>query len=166
MTSYTEFKGIALDARNKLADSLVNRAMKELNLSREDIILRELRPEDVSLGTPEWTHSLTAATWGNIVASTTIADNRFVGIYGVRYAQTGAQSVSQLKVNRKGADVRYWQIQGVAQTENGILFFDDPVIADQNTTLAITGYPVTTAAAEKLILVGLVAEKVGLLVSK
>lgn len=166
MATYTELKGATLDARNQLADALMQRAKKELNLTEEDIVLREMRPEDLGYGTPEFTNSVVAATNNNIVNAVTIADNRFVGIYGIRYAQTGTQSLSQLNVTRKGSVVRYWQIQGAQALENGTLYFDDPVIFDQNTLVTITGYPVTTNTAEKMVILGLVAEKAGMLVAK
>ena len=165
MAGYAELKGASLDARNRLADALMARARKELNLSDDEIVLRELRPEDVGYPTSEFTNSVTAATTATLI-NVTLADNRYVGIYGVRYAQTGTQSISQLKVTRKGSDVRYWQIQGTQLLENGTIYFDDPVIVDQTTVLTITGYPVTTNTAEKIVFIGLVAEKAGSLVAK
>jgi len=165
MVLYSEFAGAALDARNKLEAELIRRASRELNLPRSELTVRELRPEDLGLSNPEWTFSITGSQWNTLVNSNTIADNRFVGIYGVRYAQTGGQSVSQLKVTRAGKTVRYYHIQGVSYLENQTAYFDDPVSVDQNTTVTIEGYGTATASAEKLVLLGLVVEKKGLLVS-
>lgn len=166
MASYTELKGAALDARNQLADALMTRAKQELSLSEADLVIRELRPEDVGYGTSEFTNSVVTTVTNNLISSVTIANNRFIGIYGIRYAQTAPQSISQLAVTRKGSVVRYWQIQGVQSTENGNMFFDDPVIVDQNTVLNVSGYPVTTNTAEKIVFLGLVVEKAGILVAK
>ena len=165
MVLYTSLAGAALDARNKIEAALLQKATKELNLSRAELTVRELRPEDLGLSTPEWTHTGTAATWSSIVNAHTMADNRFVGIYGVRYAQTGTQSFSQLEITRAGNTVRYYHIQGTAYLEDQTQYFDDPVTIEQNTTVTIKAYPVTTVTAEKMVLLGLVVEKKGLLVS-
>lgn len=166
MSLYKELKGDALDAKNRLEEVLVAKASRELSLSRAELTVRELRPEDLGL-TREWTFNIasTGATANAIINAVTIADNRFIGVYGVRYGQTATQQVNQLEVSRAGRTVRYYQIQGTAYTEDATSYFDDPFTVDQNTVLTMNAYATATNATEKLILLGLVVEKKGLVVA-
>lgn len=163
---YTKMEGPALEAYGELRRELLARAMKELALPADQIVIRDLRPEDLGLSTSEFTFSLTsAAAWNNLVNTYTIADMRFVGLLGVRYPMSSAQAVTQLKVTRAQSVSRIWQIQGLNFLENEQVYFDDPAIVDQRQQLTIQAYCPTTNAAEKLMLLGVVAEKRGVLLN-
>lgn len=161
MAYYYYFKGVPLVVYNTLIKELKRRATREL--ADQDIIIRPLRPEDLGLGTPEWTFNITTTTW-NTMINTTVADVTWIGIYGVLYAMSDTQAVTQLKVTSMNEVQRFWQIQGCNYTENSTFFFDDPVIIDQNTNILLEGYGVANGSAEKICFLGVVVEKMGLLI--
>jgi len=146
---------------SKLVQELKRRARREL--TEEEIVIRPLRPEDLGLATPEWTFNIVTTTW-NVMINITIADLTWIGIYGVLYAMSDTQAVSQLEMKSMGNTERYWQIQGCNFTENSSFFFDDPVLIDQNTNLTINGYGVANEANEKICFLGVVVEKEGILI--
>lgn len=158
---YTKLEGPPLEAYNSAAQIIKARAMKELNLTAEQIIIRPMRPDDLGL-TAEWTWATgTSANWATYINAVTIADNRFMAIYGISYADN---DVSQLKINRGGSDARIWNIQAVNNFTNNIAYVDDPVTLDQNTQVTITGYAINSATT-KLILIGVVAERRGIIIN-
>jgi len=161
MTYFYYFRGVPLEIYGKLVMELKRRSLRELR--EEEIIVRPLRPEDLGLGTPEWTFNIITTTW-NVMINTTIADLTWIGIYGILYAISNTQAVSQLEIVSMGNNERYWQIQGCNFTENSSFFFDDPVIIDQNTNITINGYGVANGATEKICFLGVVVEKKGILI--
>ena len=161
MTYFYYFRGVPLYVYSKLVTELKKRAIREL--TEEELTIRPLRPEDLGLATPEWTFNIVTATW-NVLIKTTIADLTWIGIYGLIYANSDTQSVTQLKVTSMNNIERYWQVQACNFTENSSFFFDDPVIIDQNTSILIEGYGVADGTAEKICFLGVVVEKKGLLI--
>lgn len=165
MAMYFKLEGPALEAYRQMVKDLKEKAMREMKLPESEIIVRSLRPEDLELSTPEWTFNIaSSAAWNTMVNNQTIDSNRFVGICGVLIAESGESAVSQIKITRMGQDKRFWQIQGINYLEDAVVFFDDPIIVDQDTPLTISGYGVSTDSAFKCIFIGAVAEKKGLLV--
>ncbi len=162
MVQMFDFKGDAIDAVKQLDNALIEAASNQLKVGRADLTVRDLRPQDVGLSTSEWTFAVTAATSTNVVG-TSIASGRWLGVYGVRYAGA-TQSIAELKVTKEGKDVRYWTIQGAGLTQNQTVYFSDPITVKELATLNIAAYPVTTNTAEKMVLLGRVVEKKGLLV--
>lgn len=161
---YANLAGVTLDAYQMMKDFLFNRAKSELKLSDQDVITRPLRPEDLGLSTAEWTFTTSGTGWQTLVSAVTIADCAFIGINGVSYLQSGTQGITQLRITRAGSKTRYWQIQGINLQENPVVYADDPFTVDQNTTITIEGYVLSTGT-EKLGLIGMVAEKRGLLIN-
>ncbi|MCD6138673.1 MAG: hypothetical protein J7J91_08955 [Deltaproteobacteria bacterium] len=178
MAWYPELKGPALDAYRKMVKMLKERAMRELNLSESEIVVRDLRPADLGQdsSTPDYNVGLTALTWTPIVNNVTISDNRFIGINGfmIKHSSTaGAGSVEvdvpvveQIRITRKGTTARYWQVKQIGYFENNVGYCDDPVTVDQNTTITIEGLARTASSlAGKFDILGVVVEKKGILVS-
>ena len=152
----------------KLIGDAADRAMSSY-------IERDLRPEDIGLTNPTWrfpaTGSLTSAStlaWSNLVNTFTIADNRYVGINGVRYpSDESPQVLTQLRIDKANKTVRYWSIQGCNTLENVSMFFPDPVTIEQNVPITIQAYNATTTITpQNLIFTGIVVEKEGILTSK
>lgn len=166
MAFYRQLRGPALQAYNEMLNEMLARAVRELNLSRPELVLRSIRPEDVELANPVWAFSVTTTTGWNTLVDDTIEDNRFVGIIGVHY-DPGTELISQLRISRKGALKRLWNIQEIPSTENKVEYVDDPIIVDQNTTLKIEAYNSTssTDATHEITFKGAVVEKRGLLVA-
>ena len=164
---YTKLEGPALQAYNQMVDRLYQRAMEELKVSKESLVMRQLRPEDLGLSTPEWTFNIaSSAAWNTMIDAASISNNRFVGIHGISYPVSATQAVSQLKITVKGNTARYWQVQGINNFQDPAFYFDDPFTVDQNTTITVTGYGVSTGSTEKIMLLGQVVEKDGILVKK
>jgi len=166
MAYYFKLEGKALEAYNAMVAKLEEKAMRELKLSRDEIVIRPLRPEDLGLTTPEWTFNIASSgAWNTMIDNKTIADNRFVGINGVLIEESGEMAVTQLKITRMGQDKRFWQIQGINYLEDSCIFFNDPITVDQNTTLTIKGYARATDSDFQCVFLGAVAEKKGVLIA-
>jgi len=164
MAYYFSLEGPAMQAYREMLADLKAKAMQELRVSEDEITVRMLRPEDLGLANPEWTFNLAAAdAWNTSMVTTTIGDNRFVGINGILVEESGAQAGLQLKVVRMGQTKRYWHIQGANTLESPTIFFDDPIIIDQNTPLVIDIYATAVDADFRLCFLGAVAEKKGIL---
>jgi len=166
MAYYFQLAGTqAESAMEQMIAQLKSKAKQSLKTtSDDDIIVRPLRPEDVGLSTPEWTFNIASANaWNLNQLNTTIADNRWIGINGILYAMSSTQAVTQLKVKRAGQNKRYWQVQGINFLENASIFFSDPVIIEENTNLTVDMYAIATGSTEKIIFLGAVVEKKGIL---
>lgn len=162
---YPELKGVALNAYNKMVEKLKFRAMKELGLGQDQLVLRPLRADDLGFSNPEWYFNpMVATSWNAIISSVTIADNRFIGIYGV-YNNEDAGDASQIKVTRAGADTRYWHIQQIEGWQSNVGFADDPFTIDQNTIANIQLYARAASTLTEFQLLGVVVEKKGLLIN-
>lgn len=159
---FTELKGTPLAAVNQNLDNIIKMAMKELDLTMDKLTIRTLRPEDVGLSTSEWTFNLSATGENSDQINQTIADSRFVLIYGVKISQSVAQVSTRVKITRESKEAREWNVQGVNLTQDSQIFFADPVTINQNTGIQVDIFTNTTNAAEKLGLIGCVVEKKGL----
>lgn len=166
MTQYHELKGVPLDAYNKCCNELLRRAQTQLGLPREEIILRDLRSDD--LGTDgKWKFAVATTTgWNALVNTEEIADNRFICISGI-FTEETTPTVHSIKITRAGSVARWWNVQRVALAENSEMHLDDPVIVDQNQTITIEGYNAltVTSTAEEIGFIGCVAEKRGMLIN-
>ncbi len=159
---YQKLEGPPLEAYNRATQIIKAKAMEELNLPENQIIVRPMRPDDLGL-TAEWTWNTgTSAADATYINAATVADNRFMAIYGVQDAEGFA---SQLKINRGGSDARIWNIQAINNFINNIGYFDDPVTLEQNTSVTITGFATTNDANYELVLIGVVAERRGIVIN-
>lgn len=158
---YPILEGPPLEAYNTVVQMIKARAMKELNLPDDQVIIRPLRPDDLGL-TAEWTWATgTSAVWATYINAATIAQNRYAAIYGVvEYAGYA----SQLKITRGGSVARIWNIQPINNFANNVGYFDSPVTLNEGVSVTIEGYA-TTSGTTKLILLGVVAEKRGVVIN-
>ena len=136
-----------------------SRAMRELGLPESEVIIRPIRPEDIGLGTSEWTDTAGSSAWAEYV-NTTVGDQKFLLINGVQKITAFAD---QLKITREGKVAAIWNIQACEQLRDKSLYFE-PVLCDQNTLLFIEHYG-NSASTTKLILFGAVAEPRGLTIN-
>ena len=161
----TKLEGPALEAYRLAVNKAFERAMQELKLSKDQLIVRMLRPEDVDLSTPEWTFNLASAdTWNTNMVNSTIVDGRYVVIAGIMVGESGAQASTQLRITSAGQKVRYWQPQNINYTQDNMMWFTDPIITGQNENLVIDIYATVTDSDHQLQLLGCVVERKGLLV--
>lgn len=172
MAWYPTLEGPALDAYRKMVSSLVAKASTELNLGMDELVVRDLRPEDIGASSADFYWGLDAAAWSTPISAQTIADNRFVGINGValfgyrdQTSVGGSAVVSQIRVTRKGSVARYWVTKPVNSFENKVGYCDDPVTVDQNTTITVELWSRLAATVSNFTLLGAVVEKRGILIS-
>ena len=166
MTQFHELKGVPLDAYNKCCNEILSRAQLQLGLPREEIILRDLRSDDVGV-TGKWKFAVaTSLGWNTLVDTYTVADNRFICISGI-FTEESTPAIHTIKITRAGSVARWWNVQRVGLVEDNEMHVDDPIIVDQNQTLDIDGYNGLTATTteEEIGFIGCVAEKRGLLIN-
>jgi len=168
MTQFNTLKGLPLDAYNKCCNLILERAQLQLGLPREEIILRDLRSDDLAI-TGKWGFTVTSTSgWNTLVNTVTIDDNTFICLSGI-FTEEGATppTVHTIKITRAGSVARWWNVQRVGLQENGEMHVDDPIIVDQNTTITIEGYNALTATTtdEQIGFIGCVAEKRGLVIN-
>jgi hypothetical protein len=181
---FKDLEGPALEAYRNMVAELKRRAMQELNLPENDIVVRPLRPNDCvnlnSGSTSDWMLGQTAVSWEPVVDGKTIADNTFIGINGIMVGAstvggivtTAGQQIkgkypilAQVRVTAKGNLKRYWYVEPINNWENFTGWCDDPVIADQNTVLTVETWGRTAGSITNWGLIGAVAEKRGLLIN-
>ena len=168
---FNKLEGISLSAYELMIKDLRTKAQTELKLNPDQVVVRDLRPEDIGLTGGRFTSTMNIlSSWNKIINTYTVADNRFIGISGIFYARiSGTQAATQLRVTRATSKARYWNIQGINITENAQRFFDDPIITGQNQTLTIEAFvpnvTANTTKAENIILMGSVAERKGILIN-
>ena len=168
MTQFNKLRGLPLDAYNKCCNELLSRAQLQLGLPREEIILRDLRSDDLDL-TGKWKFDMaTAGTagWNTLINTVTIADNRFICISGM-FSEETTPLIHSVRITRAGSVARWWNTQRVAIQQDNELHIDDPVIVDQNQTMTIEGYNglTTTDSGHEFGFIGCVAEKRGLIIN-
>jgi len=166
MTQYHELRGVPLDAYNKCCNELLRRAQDQLGLPREELILRDLRSDDLGV-TGKWKFSITTTSgWNTLVNTYTIADNRFICISGM-FTEETTPLIHSIKITRAGSVSRWWNVQRVALQDDNELHVDDPIIVDQNQQITIEGYNglTSTDATHEFGFIGCVAEKRGLVIN-
>ncbi len=168
MTQFNKLRGLPLDAYNKCCNEILSRAQVQLGLPREEIILRDLRSDDLG-EVGKWAFTMAKAQtigWTSIIDSKEIADNRFICISGM-FTEESAPVIHTIKITRAGSVARWWNVQRVGLQEDNELHVDDPIIVDQNTTITIEAYnhSTTTNLDEEFGFIGCVAEKRGMLIN-
>jgi len=163
---YTKLEGEAKRGHDRMKDTLMRVAKQELGLGDKDLIQRQLIPEDLGL-TGQWTVNLSATGWVTYISAYSIANNRFIGINGIAIPQSAVQGGTEVRITAQGQVLRYWQIQDANLTEDLVYYFDDPVeVIRQNTPVTIEVYCRATSATERVVIIGEVVEKEGILVKK
>lgn len=173
---YQELKGPALEAYRNMVSALKAKALTELRIPLEDIVIRDLRPEDYGSSSADLYYDVTAAaSWNTVISAQSINNNRFIGISGFFMGGTAASSagatgpnapITQLRITRKGSVARYWHVKPIGNWENKTGYADDPITADQNTTITVETWDrLNTGSQCNWGFIGAVAEKKGVLVS-
>lgn len=180
--------------RNEVIKSLVQQVSKELNLPQEKLVVRDLRPvEDLvlySTGTTpatinDWvftTAGSTATGYVSLTGDASMADQRYVALYGVKdlrdvydvkiaaatYRAVLSQVVSLLKISVGGGERVVWdltRIQAFPEIKAGIS--PTAIIIPQNTLYNISIYKMedTASVVANILLDGIVVEPRGKVVS-
>ena len=183
MAFYPTLEGPALDAYRRMVADLKAKAIKELGLREDELVVRQLRPADLgaAVTVADYPIGLTGAAWTTIVNAQTIADNRFVGINGFMNRNCGtvtalgcgilapatfAPAAEQIRITRKGSVARYYVVKDIPEFENQVGYTDEPVTVDQNTTITVEGLVTTSSSISSVFdIIGAVVEKKGLLIN-
>lgn len=156
--------------RNDVIETTVALAERELSLSRDRLVVRDVRPvEDLQIyashgaaaTVEDWIFTTTNTTDTGFVTVTgdaSMADDRFVALFGIRdkrmkiadvaaatpaEQKVGPSSVSLVKLSVGGADKVIWDtkcVQGYAYLGNLVAFCPSAVIIPQNLTFNIYYY--------------------------
>ena len=164
---YPQFKGVPFNAYVALVNKLKKQAMSEMGLPESEIVVRQLRPEDIGFANPLFSGTVAAsatAAWSNAINTYTIADNRYVGIFGVSY-DNSENIVTALRFTREGKTARIWSIQQVTDFEDKTGYADDPITVEQNTQITIEKYTLSTTSRDTTTILGVVVERRGLLIN-
>lgn len=181
--------------RNFVIEYLVARASRELNLSPDDLVVRDIRPySDLKwcTSTDAVTAALTEDKWdatsddskvyGKFVGcvadgSNVMADRRYVGIYGVKdlrmaLATKVPQALSMIKLNVGGNDRVIWDLQNMQAYPSALsAVCTRAVVIPPNTTYQIYLYGglsddgASTDINQYIMLEGVVVEPVGKVLS-
>lgn len=141
--SVADFSDIkAVEAQ--IEEMLLDLASRELGVPRDQLVVRDaIADEDFGLSTPQYTVTPSAAGWTTFVDKT-IADNRFVAIYGV--ACVDADNVTYVKFSSGAKTLDYWEVESVQALQNKVKATRSPIILRQNTPIKIEIYATSTDA--------------------
>ena len=168
--------GMIATIRNSVIEKLVSMASKETGVPEEGLVVRDILPytdlgfdySHATAGTNEgWRHEMTSTTPGYLTATgaTTMADQRFVAIFGIRDGRAGegathtatnymaaphmrASTVSLIKFEVGGAIRAIWDIHSIGAYFYGeVGFAPGAVIIPQNIPFEISFYTKSLGAA-------------------
>ena len=185
--------GQASAIRNSVMDAVVAKASRELSLPENKLVIRDIRPySDLAfqtntdfVGTAStvdiwgtWLNSsgyVATGTAGayrdSIVDSTTMADNRYIALYGVRDMRMSlntivAQDISLIKFEIGAADRTIWDLSKCESYRTGIAgMTSSPVVIPPLAPYQISCYLIAGSVAPHLQLIGFVVEPVGMLIT-
>jgi len=131
-----------------IEEMLLDIASRELGVAREQLVVRDADPkEDFGLTNSVWSVDLATANAYNTAVDTTVADNRFIAIYGVNRA---SDNFTLVKFTSGAKVLDIWNVENVYGLENPIKVVKSPIILRQNTPIKIELYASTTGAARPL----------------
>ena len=138
---------------------IVAMAEQQLGLSRDQLTVRSLRPNDLGLNT--WSFNLAATGW-NTVINANVADNRFICLKSVSYSGTAAESIRVNAGSSVVAEFSIEQIPGITTTHTASI---RDIIVEQNMPIRIEVYASAISATDNVILSGSVVEKKGMVLA-
>ena len=164
MVFLPELKGASLNAYNNALSLAVKKALSEFKVSSQDqLVIRELRPQDLGLPNGVWSFTTTANAETTII-DTNVNKGRIIVINGVFYPISGTQAITQLTVTSGSGVARIWTIQGISYLENETAYFVDPLTIKQNNPITIQAYATAASTDEPLVLLGTVVELKGMVI--
>jgi len=137
---------------------MIAMAEQQLGLSRDQLTVRSLRPNDLGLGSV-WSINLANANAWNQVINTNVADNRFICLKSVSYNGTAAESIRVTAGSSVVLETNIEQIPGITTTHTASI---REVVVEQNMPIVVDVYASAVSATDNLILSGTVVEKKGL----
>jgi hypothetical protein len=160
--------GQAAGIRNGARNAVVLQAARELRLAPTKLLVRDIDPlTDLDYSYASW-HEKTGTT-ANVyetMSTGTMADMRYVGIYGVQ-DDSEAINVSKIKINVGGSDKAIWFLENLYSVNGGprIGFSPSVVIIPQRKLYTISRYVLVASSPAPIVLKGFVVEAYGRLLS-
>jgi len=139
---------------------MIAMAEQQLGLSRDQLSVRSLRPNDLGLGST-WSVNLASANAWNTVINASVPSGRFVCLKSVSYSGTAAEAI---RVNAGASTVLETNIEmipGITTTHTASI---PDVIVQQNQNITVQVYASAVSATDNLILSGVVVEQRGMVV--
>ena len=159
--------------RNELIKKMVAEAVARLKMSEDRLIVRDIRAKDdltvyskgADAGIEDWC-GVTDAT-ANVyetMATGTMADQRWVGFYGVK-CDEDAFACTAIKFNVGGSDRVIWQLQGLNEDDGFVGYCPSGVVIPPDAPYTIERFIRSKSSSVKLVLKGIVVEPRGKVVS-
>ena len=136
-------------------------AEQQLGLSRDQLTVRSLRPNDVGLGNT-WSMNLATANAWNTTVNSAVNDNTFICLNSVSYSGTAAESIRVTAGASVVAEFNIQRVPGISTTQT--IRIPD-IIIEQNEPIRIEVYASAISATDAVILSGTVVEKAGLVLA-
>jgi len=152
--------------RNGIIHKMVELAMQSAKLPEDQFVVRDIRAlDDLGYTYEDWTEvtDATADQW-ETMASGTMGDQRWVGIFGVK-ADPDRFACTSIKFNVGGGDRVIWQLQSLREQDDMVGFCPSGIIIPQRTPYTISRYIRSASSPVSLVLKGVVVEKRGKVVS-
>ena len=159
--------GQAAAIRNAAIDGVLAIVMKELKMPLTQLVVRDISPDnDLDWSTEDWFEN-TGSTTGDYETMTTgtMADQRWVVIFGVKDDPTSPGNCSALKFNIGGSNRAIWQLQHLNELDGLVGFSPNPVVIPPNAPYTISRYVLRASVASHLVLKGVTIEPRGKLIS-
>ena len=140
---------------------MIAMAEQQLGLSRDQLTVRSLRPDDLGLGSI-WSVNLTSANAWNTVINTNVGDNRFICLKSVSYSGTAAEAIRVTAGGSVVLETNIQRIPGITTTHTASI---RNVVVEQNMPIRIEVYASAVSATDQLIISGSVVEKRGMVLA-
>ena len=164
--------GQAAAIRNEIIGRIVAEVQARTRLSIDKLVVRDIRAkDDITL----YTAAVSAAVedWGMLTGTTadayetmatgTVADQRWLGIFGVKTSPD--VSCTALKFNVGGGDRAIWQLQALNEEDGYVGFTPFGVVMTQNSPYTISRFVRQASSSAFIILKGVVVEPRGKVIS-
>lgn len=160
--------GQAAAIRNGAVEAVKIEASKVLNLPLEKLVVRDIQPSvDVGYTYSTWDEKTGTATAAYETMTTgTMADQRFVGIYGVKDDSEDV-NVTQLRIKVGNSIKAIWHLENLYSVNDGprIGFAPSVVMIPQNMPYTIERFVYVASASAQIKLKGFVVEPYGKVLS-
>lgn len=159
--------GQAGSIRNEIVKQVVAEVGRQLNLEASRLVVRDIRPSgDLSYTYEDWQEtSGTSEDAYETMDTGTVADGRWIAIYGVKIDPPSAGTCTKLKFSVGGSDKVIWMLQHLREEDGYEGICNSAIIMPQNTIYTFSRYVREASAPATIILLGVVIEPRGKVVS-
>lgn len=164
--------GQAAKIRSDLISGIIAMATTQLKLDPSKLVVRDVRAKDdltlytagSASGVEDWgcVTAATANAYENL-ATGTMGDQRWIGIYGVKINPGCA--CTALKFHIGGGDRVIWQLQGLREEDNMVGLCPAGVVIPQNSPYTISRFVRLGSSPAYIVLKGVVIEPRGRVIS-